>query len=522
VRLELSGITKRFGSLVANDGVDLTVEEGEVHCLLGENGAGKSTLMNILFGLLHADEGEIRINGRPVTFADPGAAVRRGIGMVHQHFMLVPVFTVAENVVLGFEPTSRLGFLDRRRARARIRELSSQFGLEIDPDAVVEELPVGLQQRVEIMKALVHDARLLILDEPTAVLTPQEIEALFGIIRGLTASGRSVLFITHKLKEVLAVADRITVMRLGRVVGSTTPAETEETALAAMMVGRSVSLTVPKQPATPGEPVLQIDNLTVRDDRGVAVVDHLDLQVRAGEIVSVAGVQGNGQTELAEAVTGVRPVAAGTVRLAGRDLTGSSPRQILHAGLANVPEDRQVDGLVLGLSVADNLVLDMWDRKPYARGGVRDLARVRQAAEERVEQFDIRTASVQTPVGTLSGGNQQKVVVARELSRPIKALIASQPTRGLDVGSIEYVHRRIVAARDEGAAVLVISSELDEALALGDRVAVMCGGRIAGVVDPSVGRDAIGLMMAGTDMATALAAAPASDGAETVTGLDLT
>jgi general nucleoside transport system ATP-binding protein len=523
VRLELSGVTKRFGSLVANDAVDLTVEEGQVHCLLGENGAGKSTLMNVLFGMLHADEGEIRIDGQPVTFADPGEAVRRGVGMVHQHFMLVPVFTVAENVVLGFEPTRRLGFLDRRRARAQIRDLSKQFGLEVDPDAIVEELPVGLQQRVEIMKALVHDARLLILDEPTAVLTPQEIEALFGIIKGLTDSGRSVLFITHKLKEVLAVADRITVMRLGKVVGSTTPAGTDEAALASMMVGRSVSLTVTKKESEPGDGVLQIEDLTVLDERGVTVVDHLDLEVRAGEIVTVAGVQGNGQTELAEAITGVRPVASGTIRLDGRDLTGRSPRHILHAGLANVPEDRQVDGLVLGLSVADNLVLDMWDQPPYARRGRRDLAQVRSSAEEKVEQFDIRTASVQTSVGTLSGGNQQKVVVARELSRPIKALIASQPTRGLDVGSIEYVHGRIVAARDEGVAVLVISSELDEALALGDRVAVMSGGKIVGIVDSSVGRDAIGLMMAGTDMETALAAAPAgSKGDQPVTGLDLT
>jgi ABC-type uncharacterized transport system ATPase subunit len=513
VRLELSGVTKRFGSLVANDGIDLTVEEGEVHCLLGENGAGKSTLMNVLFGMLHADEGEIRIDGQPVTFADPGEAVRRGVGMVHQHFMLVPVFTVAENVVLGFEPTKQFGFLDRRRARAQIRELSQQF----------EELPVGLQQRVEIMKALVHDARLLILDEPTAVLTPQEIEALFAIIKGLTDSGRSVLFITHKLKEVLAVADRITVMRLGQVVGTTTPAETDETSLAAMMVGRSVSLTVTKKVAEPGAGVLQIEDLTVLDDRGVPVVDHLDLEVRAGEIISVAGVQGNGQTELAEAITGVRPITSGRIRLDGRDLHGRSPRQILHAGLANVPEDRQVDGLVLGMSVADNLVLDTWDQPPYARRGVRDLDQVGSSAKEKVQQFDIRTGSVQTPVGTLSGGNQQKVVVARELSRDIKALIASQPTRGLDVGSIEYVHGRIVAARDEGVAVLVISSELDEALALGDRVAVMCGGKILGVVDPSVGRDAIGLMMAGTDIDTALASAPAGgEGDQPVTGLDLT
>jgi len=512
MRLELRGVTKRYGPLVANDHVDLTVEPGEIHCLLGENGAGKSTLMNVLFGMARADEGEIRIDGSPVRFADPGEAVAHGIGMVHQHFMLVPVFTVAENVVLGFEPTRALGFLDRRRARADIRRLSEQFGLEVDPDAVVEDLPVGVQQRVEILKALQRDAKLLILDEPTAVLTPQESEALFAIVRSLAQAGRSVLFITHKLKEVLAVADRITVMRLGRVVGTTTASESGESELATMMVGRAVELVVRKGPARPGAAVLEISGLTVVDERGLVAVDGVDLEVRAGEILAVAGVQGNGQTELAQAITGLRPAVAGSIRLDGEELAGATPEAAIAAGVANVPEDRQVDGLVLDMAVEDNLVLDIFDRAPFARHGARDLAAVRSNAERKLVDFDIRAPSALTPVGSLSGGNQQKVVVARELSRPVKLLVASQPTRGLDVGSIEYVHRRIVEERDRGVAVLIISSELDEVLALGDRVAVMYRGKITGVVDPAAGRDRIGLMMAGAAADPVAPAAPREAG----------
>jgi simple sugar transport system ATP-binding protein len=453
--------------------------------------------MNVLFGLLKADAGELRIDGQPVRFADPGDAIAHGIGMVHQHFMLVPVFTAAENVVLGFEPTRRFGFLDRRKARADVRRLSSEFGLEVDPDAIVEDLPVGLQQRVEILKALLRDATLLILDEPTAVLTPQETEALFAIMRSLRASGRSILFITHKLKEVLAVADRITVMRLGRVVGTATPAESTEQSLATMMVGRDVTLVVDKAPADPGDPVLQLDDLTVTDDRGVTSVDHVDLVIRGGEIVALAGVQGNGQTELAEALLGLRPVSEGRIRLDGKDLTGASPREALRAGIAYIPEDRQEEGLVLDMSIADNLVLDLHDQPPYARHGARDLAEVRASGQRKLKDFDIRASSAETAVGTLSGGNQQKVVVARELSRPVRLLVAAQPTRGLDVGSIEYVHRRIVEERDKGVAVLLISSELDEILSLGDRVAVIYRGGIVGVVPSSTGREEIGLMMAG-------------------------
>jgi general nucleoside transport system ATP-binding protein len=497
MKLELIDITKRFGQLVANDDVNLTVEEGEIHGLLGENGAGKTTLMNVLFGMVRPDGGEIRIDGEQVRISDPGDAVRAGIGMVHQHFMLVPVFTVAENVVLGFEPTKRRVFYDRRKADANIRRLSEEYGLAVDPEALVEEVPVGVQQRVEILKALERDARLLILDEPTAVLTPQETEALFRIMRSLAAAGRSILFITHKLKEVLAVADKVTVMRLGRVVGNTTPADSSEQELASMMVGRSVQLTVTKGPAAPGDVVLKLKDITVRDDRELVAVDGVDLEVRAGEIVALAGVQGNGQTELVEAITGLRPTERGRIVVAGKDLTHATPRQRLHEGVAHVPEDRQKDALVLAMQLSDNLVLDMYGDPPYAGRASRNLRAVHDNAEHRVQEFDIRASSVDEPVSSLSGGNQQKVVLARELGRPIKLLVASQPTRGLDVGSIEYVHKRIVAERDQGTAVLIVSSELDEVLALGDRIVVMYRGRIMGVVDPSVGRERIGLMMAG-------------------------
>ena len=496
MRLELRGITKRFGTFTANHRIDLTVEPGQIHCLLGENGAGKSTLMNVIFGLLQPDEGEMLIDGVVTRFADSGEAVRRGIGMVHQHFMLVPVFSVAENVVLGFEPTKSFDRLDHQRAREEIRSVSQTFNLEVDPDAIVEELPVGLQQRVEILKALSHDAELLILDEPTAVLTPQEIDALMAIMRSLAASGKSILFITHKLKEVKAIADVITVIRQGEVVG-TAQASDSEAELASMMVGRDVNLTVDKVTVSPGEAVLTITDLVVRDDRGLPAVDGVSLTVRAGEIVALAGVQGNGQTELVEAIAGMRHVESGTITVRGVDITNRTPREVLDAGVGHVPEDRQLHGLVLSMSVADNLVLNTPRRAPFARHGSRNLAAVKSNAEALVTRFDIRTTSTQALVGSLSGGNQQKVIVARELSRPLSLFLASQPTRGLDVGSIEYVHRQIVRQRDDGIGVLIVSSELDEVLALGDRIAVMHTGRISGVVDPSTSRETIGLLMTG-------------------------
>lgn len=496
MQLELRGITKRFGSFTANDQISLKVAPGQIHSLLGENGAGKSTLMNVLFGLLRPDEGEILIDGVVTPINDSGEAVRRGIGMVHQHFMLVPVFTVAENVVLGFEPKKSFDRIDYRAATEDIRRLSHEFHLEVDPDAVIENLPVGLQQRVEILKALSHDAELLILDEPTAVLTPQEIDALMDIMRSLAAAGKSILFITHKLKEVKAIADVITVIRHGEVVGTAEPSASESE-LASLMVGRDVQLTVTKSAYDPGDEVLEVRDLVVLDDRGLVAVNGVSLDVRAGEVLALAGVQGNGQTELVEALVGMRPVVSGTITLKGRDITNLSPRDALDAGLGHIPEDRQRDGLVLSMSVADNLVLNTPRREPFARRGTRNLAAVKENAQRLVRDFDIRTTSIEAPATSLSGGNQQKVIVARELSRNIEFLVASQPTRGLDVGSIEYVHRQIIEHRNRGNGSLIVSSELDEVLALGDRIAVMFEGRISGIVDPTTSREDIGLLMAG-------------------------
>jgi ABC-type uncharacterized transport system ATPase subunit len=496
VKLELRGITKRFGSLVANDHIDLTVQGGEIHCLLGENGAGKSTLMNVLYGLLEPDGGEILLDEQPIVCHNPADAMGAGIGMVHQHFMLVPVFTVAENVMLGAEPVRGPGFLDLDAARKQVREISERYGFDVDPDAVVENLPVGVQQRVEIIKALVRDARVLILDEPTAVLTPQETDELIEIMRQLKAGGTSIVFITHKLREVRAIADRITVLRLGKVVGEASPTASESE-LASMMVGRAVSLAVDKEPAQAGDAVLQVDGLTVVDERHHVVVDDVSFEVQAGEVLAVAGVQGNGQTELTEAIMGLQPRASGSVQLDGKELLGRSVRQVLHAGVGFVPEDRKVDGLVGDFSVAENLVLDLHDRAPFAAGPVYKPAAVQRNAVDRIGEFDIRTGSGATLAKTLSGGNQQKVVIARELSRPLRLLIAAQPTRGLDVGSIEFVHKRIVGERDRGMAVLIVSTELDEVSALADRVLVMYRGKVVGIVPGDTDRDVLGLMMAG-------------------------
>jgi len=499
VKVELRGITKRFPGVVANEDVDLSVEGGEVLALLGENGAGKSTLMNVLYGLYHAEEGEILLDGRPVTFASPGDALAAGIGMVHQHFMLVPVFTVNENLMLGNEVThGPLRRLDMDASRRRIVDLSERYHLAVDPDAVVEDLPVGVQQRAEILKALYRDADCLILDEPTAVLTPAEITELEGIVAALRDAGKAIIFITHKLGEVMRVADRITVLRHGRVVGATTPAETTEAELAEMMVGRAVQLVVDKAPAQPASTVLGVADLSVQDDRGAVAVDDLSFEVRAGEILAVAGVQGNGQTELVEAICGLRPALTGTITLDGADITDSPPGELFRAGVGHIPEDRQADGLVGLFSVADNMVLNTWDWPEYSQGPVRDREAVRTAAERLAADFDVRTASVETPAGTLSGGNQQKVIVAREFTHAQRLLVAAQPTRGLDVGSIQYIHGRIVAERDAGAAVLIVSAELDEVLALADRVAVMYEGRFAGMLEGhDIDRNRIGLLMAG-------------------------
>ena len=509
MELELKGITRRFGPLVANDRIDQSVAPGQVHALLGENGAGKTTLMNVLYGLLQPDEGEILLDGKSVRFHSPRDAIAGGIGMVHQHFMLVPVFTVAENVTLGIEKTRRSGLLDRRKTRQDVRELSRRYGLEVDPDALVENLPVGIQQRVEIIKALVRDATVLILDEPTAVLTPAETQDLFRIIRQLKEGGRSIVFISHKLKEVQAIADTITVLRRGAVVGQRPP-DTTEDELASLMVGRDVQLRVSKEAAKPGAVVLDVADLTVTDETGRVWVNGVSFQVRAGEILGMAGVQGNGQTELCEALMGLRPTASGQLTLNGHDLTQATPRQRLHAGVAYVPEDRQEDGLVGDFSVADNMVLDTYDRPPYASGIRLNLDAIASNAAERVKEFDVRTTSADAPVGTLSGGNQQKVILARELGREHKVLVASQPTRGLDVGSIEFVHRRIVEQRDKGVAVLIVSAELDEIYALADRIAVIYEGKITGFRPPTVPAEELGLLMAGATESESAPAAPAA------------
>jgi simple sugar transport system ATP-binding protein len=496
--LELRGITKRFPGILANDHIDLTLEQGEILALLGENGAGKTTLMNILYGLYQPDEGTIFVKGRQLQVHEPSDAIRAGIGMVHQHFMLVPVFTVAENVMLGQERLRPGGFLNRKEAAEQVRQLSQAHGLEVDPEAYVKDLPVGVQQRVEILKLLYRQADILILDEPTAVLTPQESDELFKVMRSLVAAGKSIIFITHKLREVLEVADRITVLRRGAVIDTTTPAKATRAKLAEMMVGREVRLEVQKSVRRPGEVVLDVQDLVARNDRHQVAVDGISLQVREGEVLGVAGVQGNGQTELVEVVTGLRRCQSGSVRLLGHDITGATPRRVTELGAAHVPEDRQRDGLVLPYTVAENLVLQTYYRPPFARGVVLQPEEILKSAEARIGEFDIRTPSAGTITASLSGGNQQKVIVAREFSRPIRLLVASQPTRGLDVGSIEYIHGRIIEKRDQGCAVLLVSPELDEILELSDRVAVMYRGQIVATVDAGrVTKEQVGLLMAG-------------------------
>ncbi len=496
--LELRGITKRFPGVLANDQIDLSLNEGEIHALLGENGAGKTTLMNILYGLYQPDEGEVFVRGKKVEIHDPGDAIAEGIGMVHQHFMLIPVFTVTENVMLGEESLRYGDFLDRASASQRITDISEQYHLEVDPEVCVQDIAVGVQQRVEIIKLLYRNADILIFDEPTAVLTPQEADELFKIMRSLTDQGKSIIFITHKLREVLEVADRISVLRRGKMVGSTTPKDASRSKLAEMMVGREVQLGVKKKPPKVGDVVLEIDDLVVRNDRNHIAVDGISFDVHAGEILGIAGVQGNGQTELVEALTGLRRSQEGTIHFLDDDISKAAPREITELGTAHVPEDRQRDGLILPFPVADNLVLNTYYLPPFTQGVVMQQEAVVESAVERIQEFDIRTPGPQTSAGSLSGGNQQKLIVAREFSRPIKLLIASQPTRGLDVGSIEFIHGRIVEKRDEGVAVLLVSPELDEIIDLSDRIAVMYRGKIMDILPgKKATKEQIGLLMAG-------------------------
>ncbi len=498
VALEVRGLTKRFPGVLANDHIDIKLFKGQVLGLLGENGAGKSTLMNLIYGLYAPDEGEILVNGKAVHIRNANDAIAAGIGMVHQHFQLVPILSVTDNIMLGNESLSAGGFLNRRAAKQRILDISKQYGLDVDPDALIQDLPVGVQQRVEIIKALYRKCDILILDEPSAVLTPQETEGLFGIMRTLLSRGVSIIFISHKLKEVLEICDRITVLRLGKVVGDADPKTSTEESLASMMVGRSVMLQVDKGPVHIGEEVLAIRDLCVRDDRRLMAVDHLSLDVRGGEILGVAGVQGNGQTELVEAITGLRTIESGHVLIQYKDVTHSKPRAVTEAGVAHVPEDRRKNGMVSTFPIKDNMVLQTYYIGPFSIGILANEKAKDENARKLVKQYDVRTPSIYTNIGNLSGGNQQKVIIAREFSRDNRLLVAAQPTRGLDVGSIEFIHKQIVAMRDAGMAVLLISTELDEIFSLSDRIAVMYAGKIIDTLPiEAATRESVGLLMAG-------------------------
>jgi len=490
-------VRKEFPGVLANDDISISLQPGRILALLGENGAGKSTLVNILFGMYRPDEGHVIIKDEIVDLRGPDEAISRGIGMVHQHFQLVPPMRVVENIVLGAEPTRR-GLVDLDEARSRVIALSERYGLEVDPDALVEDLPVGMQQRVEILKALYRDADVLILDEPTGVLTPQEADHLLGVLRELTETGLGIVFITHKLREVLAIADDIVVLRNGQVVGETRPSDTDESDLAEMMVGRNVMLQVEKSVSRPGDPVLEVKELEVKDDRGQIALDSLSFEVRAGEILGVAGVEGNGQRELVEAITGLRAPSVGVMKIEGEELTGESPRQITKKGVAHIPEDREKHGVVAIYSLAENTILNRYHRRPFSIRGILRRDVIRSHAQDVVDEFDVRTPSISVPASSLSGGNKQKLIVGREFSDDIKLLIAAQPTRGIDIGAIEFIHRRILEQRDKGAAVLLVSAELDEILGLSDRIAVLYDGKIMDVVAAQeANREKIGLLMAG-------------------------
>lgn len=496
--LELRGITKRFPGVLANDHINLTLEMGEIHALLGENGAGKTTLMNILYGLYSQDEGDIFVNGEKVIINEPTDAIKAGIGMVHQHFMLIPVFTVTENIMLGEEDVKFGGLLDRKKASEKIKKISDTYKLDVNPNAYVRDLPVGTQQRVEIIKLLFREAEILIMDEPSAVLTPQEVDELFKIMHILVEQGKSIIFITHKLREVMECADRITVIRGGKVIGTTTPKEADTKKLASMMVGREVELKVKKKTAKPGNVILNVENLQVLNAQEQFAVNDVTFDVREGEVLGIAGVQGNGQTELVRALTGLLAPSEGKIEILGKNTTKESPRFITELGSAHIPEDRQKDGLILAFPVSENLILNTYYQSPFSKGIVMQFDKIAENGKNLVEKFDIRTPSINTTVNTLSGGNQQKVIVAREFSRPIKLLIASQPTRGLDVGSIEYIHHRLMEKRDDGCAVLLVSTELDEIMQLSDRIAVMYRGQILDILDAKdASKEMLGLLMAG-------------------------
>lgn len=502
--LEMRGITKRFPGVVANDHVDFQVEAGEIHALLGENGAGKTTLMHMLYGLSRPDEGEIIVHGAPVRLTSPSDAMAHGIGMVHQHFMLVPVLSVTENIILGQEDARWGPFLDLRQAAQHIRQLAVQYHLDVDPAALVQDLPVGLRQRVEILKALYRQATMLILDEPTAVLTPGEVQHLFDTLTTLARHGTSIIFITHKLREVFQIAQHITVLRHGRAVGTLTPAETTASQLAALMVGEARPTQVVQQPRAPsGKVILQARGLQVLDDRGVLAVAGVSLTVHAGEILGIAGVQGNGQTELVEALTGLRRALAGSIALQGVDVTTVTPRQLVARGVAHIPEDRHKHGMVEGYSIADNLVLNTYYQRPLARGVVRRAAAIATHAARLMQAFDVRAPNPSITAGCLSGGNQQKMVLARECSRPLSLIIAAQPTRGLDIGATTFIHQHLVQQRDQGCAVLLVSADLDELLTLSDRIAVMYQGQLLATLDaPAASREKLGRLMAGLQVGT--------------------
>jgi ABC-type uncharacterized transport system ATPase subunit len=493
--LELKGISKSFGNLQANNQIDLKVGKGEIHAILGENGAGKSTLMNIVYGLLQPDSGEILVDDKLVKILEPADAIKYGIGMVHQHFMLIPVFTVAENIALGREK-SKFGIMSLAEIKAKIKTLSDEFKFDIDPDAFIEDLPVGVQQRVEIVKALMYDAKVLILDEPTAVLTPQETDELLNVMKILKSRGTSIIFITHKLREVKAVADKITIIRLGKVVGTQLPTASQEE-LANLMVGRQVDLVPNKAAFNPGGNILEINDLSIFNDSGRKVVSNLSLNIRAGEILAIAGVQGNGQSELARAIVNLEKHKTGSIKLDGKEILGSTVRDSLRAGIAYIPESRELDGLISTFSITENLILDVHDLEPVASKGQLNRSYISENASTLVKEFDVRTQSIEANSSSLSGGNKQKVVLARELSREVKLVVAAQPTRGLDVGSIEFVYEKLLAERSNKKAILLISSELDEVMELADRIAVIYKGEIVGLVDSDVSREKLGLMMAG-------------------------